>query len=102
MDDQTLINTKLLLYCFENMSGLRINYQKSEVFVIGVSEEEAVRIAEIFNCNIGKLPLKYLGVMLHNRYMFVDDLAYEAQKVENRIPTWQSVGLSSGGKMILI
>jgi mannosylglycoprotein endo-beta-mannosidase len=98
MDDQTFINTKLLLYCFENMSGLRINYQKSEVFVVDVSKEEAVRIAKIFNCNIGKLPLKYLGVMLHNRYMTTDDLAYVAQKVENRIPTCQSVGLSSGGR----
>jgi hypothetical protein len=23
------------LYCFEDMSGLKINYQKSEVFVVG-------------------------------------------------------------------
>jgi hypothetical protein len=96
MDDQTIINAKLLLYCFENMSGLRINYQKSEVFVVGNSEEEADRIADIFNCNIGKLPLKYLGVMLHNRHMTTDDLTYVAQKVEKGIPTWQSVGLTSG------
>jgi hypothetical protein len=28
LDDQSIINTKFLLYCFEEMSGLRINYQK--------------------------------------------------------------------------
>jgi hypothetical protein len=26
---------KFLVYCFECMSGLRINFQKSEVFVLG-------------------------------------------------------------------
>jgi hypothetical protein len=30
------------------------------------------------------------------------DLSYVYQKVEKRVPTWKSVGLSSGGKLILI
>jgi hypothetical protein len=35
LDDTTTTNLKFLLYCFENMSGLRINYLKSKVFVMG-------------------------------------------------------------------
>jgi hypothetical protein len=35
LDEQTILNTKFLLYCFEDMSGLKINYQESEVFVVG-------------------------------------------------------------------
>ena len=31
---------KLFSYCFEWMTGLKINYHKSEVNVYGVSEEE--------------------------------------------------------------
>jgi hypothetical protein len=84
------------------MSGLKINYQKSEVFVMGGTEEDNNRVAGIFNCEVGALPLKYLGVMVHNRHMTATELYYVAQKVERRIPTWQSTGLSSGGKMILI
>jgi hypothetical protein len=38
-DDEVIANTKFLLYCFENMFGLRINYHKSEVMVVGASEE---------------------------------------------------------------
>jgi hypothetical protein len=30
-------NLKLILYCFEWLTGLKINYHKSEVFVFGVS-----------------------------------------------------------------
>ena len=32
---QDITNLKFILFCFEEMSGLRINYNKSEVFVIG-------------------------------------------------------------------
>jgi hypothetical protein len=46
------------------MSGLKINYQKSEVLVFGSDEEESTRVAAMFNCNIGQLPMKYLGVMV--------------------------------------
>jgi hypothetical protein len=43
LDDQSITHTKFLLHCFENMSGLKINYQKSGVLVIGGSEEDQSR-----------------------------------------------------------
>jgi hypothetical protein len=39
-DDLGLINLKFLLLCFESMSGLRINFHKREVMVLGTSLEE--------------------------------------------------------------
>lgn len=33
--ESNIVNLKFLLFCFEEMSGLRINYNKSEVFVVG-------------------------------------------------------------------
>jgi hypothetical protein len=102
IDYKTLMILPFLLYCFENMSMLKINYEKSEIFVLGSSVEEEQRVVEILNCNIGKVPLKYLGVMVDNNHMTIFDLSYIYQKVEKRVSTWQSVGLSSGGKMMLV
>ena len=68
-----------------NLSCLKINFQKNEVFVIGVNSEEEERIAAIFNCKVGSLPLKYLGVMISDRHMFAADLAYVHQKVAKKI-----------------
>lgn len=34
--EQSIRNLKLILYCFEWFTGLKINYHKSEVFVFGV------------------------------------------------------------------
>lgn len=61
-DDKTMTTTKFLLYCFEWMSGLKINYHKSEVLAFGVDEDEQWRIANMLNCKVGKLPMTYLGI----------------------------------------
>ena len=37
--DASIINMKFLLYCFEWMSGQKINYYKSEVTIFGVEED---------------------------------------------------------------
>jgi hypothetical protein len=83
------------------MSGLNINYQKSEIFVLEATIEKQREVADLFNCNIGSFPMKYLGVMLDKYYMSSSDFDYVYQKVEKRVPTWQSCLLSYGGKMIL-
>ena len=61
-DDSYILNLKFLLYCFEWTSGLKINYHKSEVYVIGVDKQEAIKTANMFNCKLGKFPLTYLGI----------------------------------------
>lgn len=60
--DENMLHMKFLLYCFEKMFGLKINYQKSEIFVMGCDREEQERVANKFNCKLGKLPMMYLGV----------------------------------------
>jgi hypothetical protein len=51
--DTSILNLKLILYCFEWMSGLKINYHKSEVYVSGVDQQEE-RIANMLNCKLGE------------------------------------------------
>ena len=36
--EEEIRNVKFLLFCFEEMSGMRINYNKSEAFGIGLDE----------------------------------------------------------------
>jgi len=101
LDEESICNTKFLLYCFEAMSGLKINYHKSEDFVLEAIIEKQKEVADLFNCNVGSFPMKYLGVMLDIYYMSSVDFAYVYQKVQKRAPTWKSCLLSYGVKMIL-
>jgi hypothetical protein len=55
-------NLKLLLYYYELMSGLKINFLKSEVVVINGDDIIAKCYGDIFNCQVGHFPIKYVGV----------------------------------------
>jgi hypothetical protein len=70
------------------MSGLKINYHKSEVTVLGVPSEESARIAKLLNCIEGSLPLKYLGITVSNLKLYVANLIYVRVKVEKRLSAW--------------
>jgi hypothetical protein len=47
------INMKLLLYLYELMSGLKINFSKSEVVVLNGDDDIASQYADTFNCQVG-------------------------------------------------
>jgi hypothetical protein len=38
--DLDIANLKFLLFCYEELSGMKINYAKSEVYTVGLSVEE--------------------------------------------------------------
>ena len=54
-------NMKLLLYIYELMSGLKINFTKSEVFMINRDDDLHIQYADLFSCQTGSFPVKYLG-----------------------------------------
>jgi hypothetical protein len=64
---------KLLLYVFEQLSWLKITFDKSEVLLIGGDSEIALIYAEIFNCSIRLFPMKYLGVFISVGRLHVSD-----------------------------
>jgi hypothetical protein len=68
-DDMSILNMKFILYCFEWLFGLKINYHKSETFIFGFIEMEKTRIANMLNCHLGVLPIKYLGINISNSKM---------------------------------
>jgi hypothetical protein len=73
-DPERAINLKLLLYMFELMSGLKINYQKSEIFLVSGDNIVVDYYSFLFGCQVGSLPMKYLGVPVTHRTLRVSDL----------------------------
>lgn len=63
-DMEVIMVVKRILRCFELVSGLKINFHKSFVCGIGVSEQELDEFASRLNCRYQKLPLSYLGLPL--------------------------------------
>jgi hypothetical protein len=69
-----VVNLKWILSCFEQMSGMRINFHKCDLIAINVEEEEAQTIAQSLCCRLGEFPMKYLGVPLHYKKLRKEDL----------------------------
>jgi hypothetical protein len=58
-------NLKLLLCAFEKLSGLKINFHKSEIFCFGEAKEVQEQYCHIFDCPNGSYPFRYLGIHMH-------------------------------------
>lgn len=54
---------KWLLSCFEHLSGMKINYNKSDLITLSLGEEDNNNYARLFYDNIGSFPIKYLGYL---------------------------------------
>jgi hypothetical protein len=94
-------NLKLLLLCFENMSGLKINFDKSEAIVTGVTIEEQQRVVNALNCKLGTFPIKYLGLPIGDKPLRVRDWGFLPEKVGHRVDPRQGLFLASGGRLEL-
>ena len=55
---------KGLLQSFTEPTGLRVNYAKSQMIPLNLSQEQAINLASTFGCEIGTLPFTYLGLPL--------------------------------------
>jgi len=93
---------KLLLYMYELMSGLKINFNKSEVILIYGDDELCLTYAEIFNCQVGKFPIKYLGVPVSPSRLHVADWTQLVEKNEKKLASWKGSCLSIVGRTTLI
>lgn len=65
---------------FELMSGMRINYHKSEAIPINLEVEEIGGLDEVFGCPEGTFPIKYLGILLHYEKLTREDLQPSIKK----------------------
>jgi hypothetical protein len=100
-DLEKALNLKLLLYIFELMSGLKINFQKSELFLIGGDNTIADHYSSMFGCQIGTLPMNYLGVPVSFRNLKNSDLVFIDEKFVKKLDAWKSAS-SSGGRLVLV
>jgi hypothetical protein len=78
-------NMKLLLCAFEQLSGLKINFHKSELFCFGETNEHQVEYTQIFGCNVRSFPFKYLGIPMHHRKLMNKNWKHVEERFQKRL-----------------
>lgn len=101
-DVEVARNTKLLLYHFENMSGLKINFNKSELIMVSEDSSKSLMFSEILNCVVGTWPIKYLVVHVSGSRLHILDWLLLDEKLLKTLDGWKGSALSIGGRLTLL
>src|SRR5215216_6757618 len=89
-------NMKLVLCLFEQLSGLKINFHKSELFCFGRSKEEQDTYKQLFGCELGSLPFSYLGIPIHHHKLSNKEWKCIEDRIKKRLSCWKSKLMSYG------
>jgi hypothetical protein len=95
-------NLRLILAAFEHLSGLKINFHKSELFCFGDAQNSVAKYSELFGCGQGQFPINYLGIPIHYRRLTMAEWKLVEERLQKRLSSWKGKMLSLGGRLVLI
>ena len=101
-DEYFLKNLKCILVWFEKISGMRINYHKSELIPVNLDVDVTHMVSHIFCCPIGSFPITYLGVPLYFDKIRREDIQPLIDRILKRIASWKGKLLSQAARLVLI
>ncbi|XP_016178837.1 uncharacterized protein LOC107621322 [Arachis ipaensis] len=84
-EEESVKNYKRLLRCFELMSGLSINFDKSSLIPINCDQQWVVRMCRLLECKEATLPVRYLGIPLSANPRLVKTWKPIINKVEEKL-----------------
>ena len=93
---------KNILCAFEQLSGLKINFYKSEIFCFGEAKNYENHYMELFGCNSSNFPIRYLGIPIRYRKLSNNDWVRIQERFEQCLSSWKGKNLSTGGRLTLI
>jgi hypothetical protein len=101
-DLEKAMNMKLILCIFEQLSGLKINFHKSDVFCFGRAKDREDEYINLFGCAAGAFPFRYLGIPIHFRKLKNGEWKPVEDRFEKKLAGWIGKLLSYGDRLVLI
>ena len=100
-NEEQILHVRMLLLCFQAVTGLKVNTLKSEMVPIGEVPNVHV-LTEILGCWIGSLPITYLGMPLGASHKSLTIWNPILEKIEWKLAGWKKMYLSKGGRLTLL
>ncbi|GJX92002.1 putative RNA-directed DNA polymerase [Tanacetum coccineum] len=91
-----------ILKCFEEVSDLRVNFNKSKLYGVGVTGGEIVEMARWMSCGVGELPITYLGLSIGVCMRRTCAWNPVVEKFKKWLADWKAKTMSFGGRLTLV
>jgi hypothetical protein len=100
-DPMELRHLKRILIDYATSTGLKINFQKSNLIPINITDHRAHELAEIFGCAIATMPFTYLGLPMGTTKPNATELMPLVCRIERRV-TSSTLLMSHAGKLAYV
>ncbi|GJR81176.1 RNA-directed DNA polymerase, eukaryota, reverse transcriptase zinc-binding domain protein [Tanacetum coccineum] len=99
---ENIRNLSIILECFHRVSGLKINFHKSNLVGVGVPFDEVKALAQLTGCQASPPYFKYLGLPVGFNMAATTNWDFLIDKFSKRLSNWKASMLSIGGRTTLL
>lgn len=94
---------RAVLHLIAAMSGLKVNFHKSELCGMNVSRSWLLEAAIVLNCKITTLPIGvYLGLPVGGGFRRLHFWDPVIEHIKSRLSSWKRKYLSFSGRLVLL
>ncbi|XP_058752127.1 uncharacterized protein LOC131625264 [Vicia villosa] len=101
-DSNNFWSSKVIFRGFELMSGMKVNFHKSNIYGINMSELSMLSASSFLSCNIDVFPCKFIGVMIGDIPRKAYLWKHLVNNLRNKLSSWKGKNLSMGGRVVMI
>nr|GEY24574.1 hypothetical protein [Tanacetum cinerariifolium] len=95
-------NLSRILTCFHLASGLKVNFNKSKLFGIGVSNYDLTSVSSSIGCQPSHLHCVYLGLPIGANRSRLSNWSPLVERIQKWLSNRKSKSLSYGGRLTLL
>nr|KYP65907.1 Putative ribonuclease H protein At1g65750 family [Cajanus cajan] len=99
---QNVMTIKSMMRCFEMVSGLKVNFCKSNFGALGIESGLVESYAHLLNCKILSFPFTYLGIPIGANPRKKDTWRPIVIKIQKKLSSWKCKVLSMAGRVCLL
>ena len=93
---------RAVLLLFEEISGFKVNFHKSMLTGVNVTDSWLAEVALVMNCRRGFIPFVHLGLPIGGDSRKMSVWKPVIDRIVARLPLWNNKFLSFGGRLILL
>ncbi|GKB29832.1 putative RNA-directed DNA polymerase, eukaryota, reverse transcriptase zinc-binding domain protein [Tanacetum coccineum] len=95
-------NLSRILTCFHLAPCLKVNFNKSKLYGVGVTNSELSSMASMIGCLASQFPCIYLGLPIGAKMSRCHNWKPLVDRFHKRLSKWKSKSLSFGGRLTLV